>query len=290
MYAIFKRELKSYFLTPSAYIFMGTFLLLSGVLFTLQIIFPMSKQYAEFLGSLIVIFVLVVPLLTMKVFSEERRNKTDQMLLTAPVTALAITAGKYFAPVVIFLFTLIVTFLYPLFLSFHGDLETAKIIGTYIGFFLLGCSFISVGVLVSASTESMASAAIISFCAIAFTWFADFLIPIAPASSLAGALFILAVLLIVIYRIYKNSGNWLYSVIALGIIIAVVAILYFVKGEIFASLITKTIGWLSLTSRFSAFPLGIIRLVDVIYYVSFITFILYLTSGQIEKRRWSKEA
>ena len=290
MLAIFKRELKSYFLTPSAYIFMGTFLLLSGLVFTTQNIFAMNKQYAEFLGALNIIFILVVPLLTMKSFAEEKKSRTDQMLLTAPVTSLEIVLGKYLAPLAVFLIAMIITFLYPLLLSFHGNLETAKIIGTYIGFFLLGASFISIGILVSASTENMASAAIISFCAIVITWFADFLIPIAPISSMAGALFVLIIISLILYRVYKNSGNYVYTIIAFILTIAVLTSLYFLKEDLFVSLISKTIGWFSLTSRFTYFPMGIIRLTDVVYYISFSAFILYLTSQQIEKRRWSKEA
>ena len=290
MWAIFKRELKSYYQTPSAYIFMGTFLLLSGVLFTTQNVFAMNKQYAEFLGSLILIFVLVVPLLTMKVFSEEKKSRTDQLLLTAPVTPLEIVIGKFLAPLTVFFFTLAITFLYPLLLSFHGNLEVAKIIGTYIGFFLLGASFITLGILVSASTESMASAAIISFCAIILTWFADFLVPIVPTSPLTGALFAIILIFIILYRVYKNSGNLVYTLIAFAVSSAIVAIIYFARAELYFSLIAKTISWISLTTRFSYFPLGIIRLADVVYYISFSALILFVTSQQIEKRRWSKEA
>jgi len=290
MLAILKRELKSYYLTPSAYIFMGTFLLLSGVLFTTQNIFALNSQYAEFLGSLIIIFILVVPLITMKSFSEEKKSRTDQLLLTAPVTSLEIVLGKFLAPLLVFLFTLFITFIYPLLLSFHGDLETAKIVGTYIGFFLLGASFISIGIYISASTENMASAAIISFCAIIFTWFLDFLIPVVPTTSLSGAIFILIICFILLYRVYKNSGNLVFSLLAFSLCGALTVLLYFVRNDIFRSLIPGIVGWLSLISRFSYFPLGIIRLTDVVYYITFSAFILYLTSQQIEKRRWSKEA
>ncbi|MDA3808743.1 MAG: hypothetical protein PF518_00295, partial [Spirochaetaceae bacterium] len=182
------------------------------------------------------------------------------------------------------------TFLYPLLLSFHGNLEGAKIFGTYIGFFLLGASFISIGILVSASTENMASAAIITFCAIVLTWLLDFLIPIVPTSPISGVVFIGIIIFILLYRVFKNSGNLLLTGITFLISIVILTILYLTKSDLFLSVMAKSIGWLSLTSRFSFFPLGIIRLTDVVYYISFIALILYMTSQQIEKRRWSKEA
>lgn len=289
MFAIFKRELKSYFLTPSAYIFMCTFLFISGLLFTSQIVFSMSSQYSEFLGTIIFIFILVVPLLTMKVFSEEKKNKTDQLLFTYPVSSIEIVLGKFLAPLTVFLITIIITFLYPILLSFHGDLEIAQIVGTYIGFILLGATLISIGVFISALTENMASAAIISFCTISFIWIIDLLIPIVPSSPLSSLIFIYIIIFIMVYKIYKDTGSLKASIISLISVVTLITALYLIKNNMFFSLISKIFNWLSLTTRFTYFPMGIIRLTDVVFYISSIIFLLYLTNRQIEKRHWAKE-
>lgn len=287
MLAVFKKELLTYFTTSVGYIFMGVFLLISGVLFTMGNVFGMDSDYATFLGGLIMIFLLVVPLLTMKIYSEEKRQKTDQLLMTAPQSTVGIVVGKFLAAATLFFMTLLITGLYPLFLSFHTKMDTAQIMGTYIGFFLLGISFISIGVYISSLTDSQAGAAILTFSVLIITWIVDFIGGFMPVSPLAGVVFALIITALTAGWMYNATKN--IPAAALAVIAGVIFIgaLYFINQDLFINLIARSLSWFSLTRRFADFPMGILKLNAVIYYLSFSGFFLFLTSQRIEKQRWS---
>ena len=122
MFAIFKREIKAYFLTPIGYLYMGLFLLLTGIFFTFNNILSQNSQYVGFLGSMLFIYLFAVPLLTMRLFSEEKRQKTDQLLLTSPVSITGIVCGKYLAALAVYCGTLLVTVAYTVVIAVYGDL------------------------------------------------------------------------------------------------------------------------------------------------------------------------
>ncbi len=288
MLAVLKKEFKTYFITPVGYIFMGLFLLIAGITFTTGNVFSMSEDYANgTLSGLIIVFVLAIPLLTMRIYTEEQRQKTEQLLLTAPVPTWQVVLGKFFAACLLFGLTLVVTVIFPVILSFHGRMEWAVIIGSYIGFFLLGCAFTSIGVFVSSLTESQASAAIITLFLVLITWMIDFIAGYMPQSNLSGIIFAAAIAVILGLLVYNSSRNLTVSglVILGGLLIAGAILL--IRREVFTSLITKSLNWFSLTSRFYNFPRGILKLSDIVYYLSFCGFFVYLTSRKIEKKRWS---
>ncbi len=287
MPALFKKEFLSFFISPLGYIFMAVFLLISGLFFTVGNLFAMNGDYSSFLGGLILIFLLVVPLLTMRIFSEEKRQKTDQLLLTAPCPVSHIVAGKFLAALALFALTLLLTGIYPLLLSFHTRLEGARILGTYTGFFLLGSSFISLGIFASSLTESQAGAAILTFCLLILTWVMDFLGGFLPVSVTSGVIFALILVFLAVLWIYKSSRNLPAAGLSLLLGLLVVGGFYFMNKEIFINLGGKTFSWFSLTRRFSYFPMGILKLGSVVYYLSFSGFFLFLTSQNIEKQRWS---
>ena len=287
MIAVYKKELKSYFFTPGAYIFMGAFLFIAGLLFSLQNIFTGSSDYASFLSSLIFIFLLVVPILTMRLFTEEKRQKTDVLLLSSPVSISGIVLGKYLAAVTVFLLTLIITILYPTFLGFHGRMDWAQIWGTYIGFFFLGSAFIAIGTFLSEVAESQTSAAILTFCGLLASWVIDYIRSFVPMSSMAGAIFILILAGVAIAVFQSKAQDWRISALAAIVAVVVVLILFIITPDVLYGLISKFIAWFSLTSRFQRFSMGILKLDAVVYYMSFSAFFLYVTGNRIENRRWS---
>ncbi len=287
MKAIFLKELRSYFTTAIGYVFMGVFLLIAGILLTTNILFTMNSNYSAYLGSLIFIFLLVTPLLTMRILSEEKRQKTDQLLLTAPINAGSIVLGKYLAALTLFLITLGITLLFPLILSFHGRLDGAQIAGTYAGFFLLGASFISIGVFVSSLSDSQASAAILTFCLLIITWIIDFLGSFMPQSILSGVVFGVIVTVGITAWMYNATKNVPSAGLAFLTGALIIGILYLINKEVFANLIGRTFNWFSLTKRFTDFSLGILKLESLVYYISFCGFFLFLTTQKLEKQRWS---
>ncbi|NLB81814.1 MAG: ABC transporter permease [Clostridiaceae bacterium] len=168
MKAIINRELNAYFTSPVGYIFLGVYLLFSGLFFTAINLFNTITEMSYFFSNLTIILTFIVPLLTMRLFAEERRNKTDQLLLTAPITVTKVVLGKYFSAVALFGFALGITLLYPLILLLYGNPLFFPILAHYLGFFFLGCSLIAIGVFVSSTTESQITAAIITFVILLF--------------------------------------------------------------------------------------------------------------------------
>ncbi len=175
MWAIFKREVKSFFLTPIGYVYMGIFLFLSGLFFAFLLLNPsQTANYTEVLGTMSFTLLFVTPILTMRLMSEEKKSGTDQLLLTSPVSLSGIVVGKYLAALFVFVCTLIITLAYPLILSRFATIDLSVIVLGYTGYFLLGAAFIAIGLFISSITENQTVAAIISFCALLFLWVLEF--------------------------------------------------------------------------------------------------------------------
>ena len=163
MLAIWKREVQNYFLTSIGYVFMGIFLLVGGFMFALSNIYSASSTLSGMLGNLNYLFMLIVPILTMKLLSEEKRNKSDQLLLTSPRSIWDIVLGKFFAACSVIVISTAVTLFYVIILAVYSNTTYPALIATnYLGFLLLGFCYVAIGVLMSALTENQVSAAVLT--------------------------------------------------------------------------------------------------------------------------------
>ena len=289
MIAVFVRELRSYFENITGFVFMGFFLLLSGIFFVFNNLITQSPNYNGLLGTITFIFLIVVPILTMRLLSDEARQKTDQLLLTSPLSLTGMVLGKYLSAVAVFLLTVIVTFVYPIMLSMAGSIVVSEIIGGYIGFFLLGTAFIAVGLFVSSLTDNQVIAAVVTFAALLIMWIIDALQQGLPADALSGAAFGAILVVGVAVFLYFNLRNWVVSVATALVGGGVIALFYFVigaKAANFDGFIVKVLKWFSLLERYQDFSLGILGLSPVVYYLSFSAVFVFLTVRVIEKRRW----
>ncbi len=289
MIAVFLRELKSYFENITGFIFMGFFLLLSGIFFVFNNLIPQSSNYNGLLGTITFIFLIVVPILTMRLLSEDARQKTDQLLLTSPLSLTGMVLGTYLAALAVFLLTLVVTFLYPILISSVGDLVVSEVIGGYIGFFLLGSAFIAVGLFVSSLTDNQVIAAVVTFAALLIMWILDALQQGLPSDSLSGATFAGLLILAVAVFLYFTVRSWIVSLATVVVGGGVIALFWFVvggKAQNFDGFIVKVLKWFSLLTRYQDFSLGILGLSSVVYYLSFSAVFVFLTVRVIEKRRW----
>lgn len=160
MLAIFKRELRSYFVGVLGYVFLVIYLTVAGLLFSYTTMFAMSSDVTNFFTLMLVFSAIVLPLLTMKSFSEERKTKTEQLVLTAPVSLPSMVFGKFFASYTVFGAATVLSSLYFLFLIPYTQLKFAILFGNLIALLLVGMVFISIGLFVSALTENQLSAAI----------------------------------------------------------------------------------------------------------------------------------
>ena len=145
MLAVFKRELQSYFYSAIGYVFMGCFLVIAGIFFAFGNVLSASSSVGTLFSNVSFIFILIVPILTMRLMSDERRSKSDQLLLTSPLSLWSIVCGKFLAACAVFFLTLVCTGLYVIILSTYGNVSAIEVFVNYLGFFLMGCCLIAVG-------------------------------------------------------------------------------------------------------------------------------------------------
>lgn len=160
MLAIFKRELRGYFTGVIGYVFLVLFLAVAGIIFSYTTLFSMTADSTSYFTAMLLFSAIILPILTMKSFSEERKTKTEQLLLTSPVSIPSMVMGKFLASYVMFAGALIFTSLYFLLLLPYAAIKWAVIVGNVIALLLVGMVFIAIGLFVSALTENQLSAAV----------------------------------------------------------------------------------------------------------------------------------
>ncbi len=163
MKAILRRELVAYFTSPIVYVYLAIFTFFSGLFFTVGCLSAKTTNMASVYDSMFVVFLVIIPILTMRLFSEEKKQRTDQGLLTAPVSITGIVMGKFLAATVVFCCGMLVFFVYALMLAAHSAVQWQLVFCYTIGMMLLGMAFISIGIFVSSLTESQIISAIGSF-------------------------------------------------------------------------------------------------------------------------------
>jgi ABC-2 type transport system permease protein len=159
MIAVWSRECLEYFKTMLGYVFIATFLFLSGIFFVVGNIMPLDSDFNTTLNSCIYVFMMTSPLLTMRLLSEERKTKRDQLLLTSSLSTVSIVLGKFLSALCVFAVACALTFVYPAILIIFGTPSLPLILNGYVGFFLIGASFTAVGIFASALTENQLAAA-----------------------------------------------------------------------------------------------------------------------------------
>ena len=288
MTAIYKRELRSYFHSMIGYVFIAFLVAFTGIYFmayNLNYGFPF---FSYVLSSITFILLIAIPILTMRSFAEDRKNKTDQMLLTYPVSLHEVVLGKYFAMISILAVPCVIYLIFPLLIKAQG---TAYIKGDYLAilvFYLLGCVYVSIGMFISSLTESQIIAAIGTFgvLLISYLWsgITNF-IASAAWVNLAGVIVILSLLVFLVWRMTKN---WL---LAAGL--EVVALLgsiipYIVKSSLYEGLLASVLGKMDLFSTFQSISSNnLLDVSGIILYLSMIFLFNFLTMQMIQKRRWS---
>ncbi len=175
MLSIWKRELQGYFFTPVGYVFMGVFLMLSSVIFFLTIMQSRSSDLLSFIGTMGYLWMLLCPVLTMRLLAEEKQKRTDQLLLTSPVSLPGIVLGKYLAAVTVMLSTVLLTGLFVLIVAIYGQVYPGELLVGYLGFVLQGCAFIALDLFISGCTSSQVTAVVAAFGANFLVWMLDLL-------------------------------------------------------------------------------------------------------------------
>lgn len=287
MKAIYKKELRSYLTSMIGYVFIVFLLLLIGMYVTAINIQQAYPEIGYALGNASFVFLIAVPVLTMRVLAEEQKNKTDQMLLTAPVRIEHIILGKYLALLTVFLIPVAVLCLYPLILAQHGTISFALSYTSLLGFFLLGASYIAIGVFISSVTESQVIAAVISFVVLFVSYMEEGIAGFFPESA-AGSLFSFMVLvLFVCIWIGSMIKNPVITGVFLIVLEAGLLVLYFVKSSLLEGKIQEFLSIFNLTGHLDNFIYGIFDLNGIVYYLSVIVLCVFFTVQSLQKRRWN---
>ncbi len=163
MGAVFRRELKSYFVTPIGYVFLAAFYAYAGLMFYVTGLSEGKTRMDMLFSSLVIVLVVLIPILTMRTMAEERRSKTDQCLLTSPVSIGGMIAGKFLAAFTVYLAAISITIIMALVSCFFAAPDWSVVLGNFAGLALLGASYIAIGVFCSACTESQSVSAVLSF-------------------------------------------------------------------------------------------------------------------------------
>ena len=287
MGAIFRHELRNYFHSLTAYVF-GAFLLavvgLGSVLYNLQ---AAVSNFEFVLSFASIIFVVIVPILTMRTLAEERRQRTDQLLYSLPITTTQVVLGKYLALLVVYLIPLAVISLYPLLFSQFGDVYLPTSYGSLFAFFLMGAALLAVGMFLSSLTDNQGFAAGIGVAAILLNYYSVSLAEYTSSTAMGSliALYVIALLLGVVIRGLTRNENLAYGVAFA--LIAALSVAYFVNSSAFEGLLPDIMTKLSLFRQFNSFVNGAFDLTAIVYYVSVMGFFLFLSVQSMEKRRYN---
>ena len=278
MTAVLKHELRIYFRSLTAYVF-GAFLLafvgLGAMLYNIQAAVSNFELVLNF-GSLI--FVVIVPILTMRVLAEERKQRTDQLLYSLPITTTQVIVGKYLALLIVYAIPMVIISFYPLIFAQFGDV---------FAFYLLGAALIAVGVFISSLTDNQGFAAGIGIAAILLNYYSVNLSEYVSSTAFgsAAALIVLAVILGVVIR--HVSGNEVFGYAVSIVLILGIGIACFTNSSLFEGLLPAIMKQLSLFSRFTTFVNGIFDMTAVFYFLTVIVFFLFLAVESMEKRRYN---
>lgn len=277
MSAIYKKELKSYFTNMIGFVFIAFFLAIIGIY---TVVYNFLNGYSNFeyvLNSILFLFVILVPIITMRVMAEEKKQKTDQLLFTSPVSIEKIVIGKYLAVLTLFLITMGITLTYPLILRQFGTVNMALAYGGILGFTLLGAAYIAVGVFISSLTESQVIAAVISFLTMLLMNLMAGIGSLLPTSGISNFLIISILVLVVVLISYFTLHNVIIPIVAAIIGEGILTGIYFWKSDLFEGLAANILNWFSVTERYNNFSLGILDGSALFYYLSVIGIFLFLT-------------
>ena len=288
MRAIYERELKSYFYSMTSYVFIAFLTMFMGIYF---MVYNMINGYPYFsytLNSTLMILMIAVPILTMRSMADERRSRTDQMLLTSPVSLWGIIMGKYLSMITIFAVPMAIACLCPLIIKANGTAYLAEDYASILAFFLLGCVYIAIGLFISSLTESqlIAAAGTFGILLLLILWpgLLSFM-PTTALGSLAGLLILWSLVCFVMYRLTSHVPLAL-GLEALGVM--GLAGTYLVKQSLLEHALTDILGKIVLTDVFNNIAgTHILDIGGLVYYVSAAAILLFLTVQSTQKRRWS---
>lgn len=289
MIAVFKKEFKSFFYSTIGYVYIGTFLLLTTIVFLFYVLFTQypTSNFGNVLSYLSTFLIFIMPILTMRSYSEEKKNRTDQLLYTMPVKIFSIVMGKFLASICLFMISLLITGIYVFILSLFGDIAVMQLLSTYVGFFLLGACYIALGQFISSLTENQVVAAIITIISLFLLLAIDSMAKALSGSVFSGIMFMAFLIILVCGILYYFTKNRIVSFIVFVIGVVFFFIIFFFFNSSLEGILGQAGSFISLIGRYDTFSSGIFDIGSIVYYISFIAVFMYFTIMKIQNERLS---
>ena len=287
MIAIYKKELRSYFTSMIGFVFVALFLAVVGIYFTS---YNLYRGYANFdyvLQSVGLLFIILIPTVTMRTIAEETKSKTDQLLYTSPLTIEKIVLGKYLAAYTLFLIVVAVICFYPLILGRYGVVDYPLAYANIFGFALMGAAYVAIGMFISSTTENQVIAAVLSFLVFLLTFLMSYIVQFVPNGSVSAWIIFSVVNILIGVVLYTSLKNINVALIFIGAVEVALTAVYLIKPSLYDGAVVRFLNWFSLFERYKDFGLGIIDFGSVIYYLSLVFLFWFLTVQTIKKRRWN---
>ncbi len=288
MTAIYKRELNSYFNSMTGYVFIAFFTAFMGIYFMAYNLYSGYPYFSYALNSTMTILLIAVPVLTMKSFAEDKKTKTDQLLLTAPVSVTQIVLGKYFAMVTVFLIPVLISCLCPLIIKANGEAYLLTDYASILAFFLLGCIFIAIGMFISALTESQVIAAVGTFGILFVLCLWSDLISFLPSSEMGTVIGLLIFVTVFALIVWGVTRNWFVAAILEAAGIVSCFLVYIFDSSVFQNGLSAILSKIDIRNAFDNFAYNnIFDVTGLIFYLSMSFIFIFLTVQVLLKRRWS---
>lgn len=287
MIAVWKHELSNHFHSLTAYIFSAFLLAFVGLGAMLYNIQSAVANFEYVLSFVCLGFTVIIPILTMKVIAEERKQKTDQLLYSLPLTTSQIIIGKYLALLAVYLVPLAIISFYPLIFAQFGDVYLLTSYGSMFAFFMMGAALIAIGTFISSLTDNLGFAAGIAVPVILLNYYSVTLAEYVSSTAFGSVIVLIAaaVILGVVIRHLTGNENLAFGIGA--VLSTAIIALYFIDSTIFEGLLPDIMTKLSLFERFYKFVNGVFDLTGIVYYVTVIVFLLFLSVQSLEKRRYN---
>ena len=287
MLAVLKHELRSSFNSLTIYLFCAALLCFVGVGAMIYNIQSSVANFEYVLKFVSIGLVVIIPVLTMRCFAEERKQKTDQLLYSLPLNTWQIVGGKYLSLVIMFLLPIAIICVYPYVFSKFGEVYLPGAYGAIFAFFVMGAALIAIGMFISSLTDNQGFAAGISIVLFLFNYYSVSLAEQVSTTSLSSAV-VLCVIALLIALVVKNltKNNLLALTVGVGLL-AIILGTYFIIPDSFESLLPNIMSKLSLFDRFTSFVNGVFDMTAIVFYGSVIALGLFLTVQSLEKRRYN---
>lgn len=287
MLAVFRRDLRSYLVTMTGWVFVAFVLLFMGIY---SMLYNLNGGYGNFeyvLSELTIVYLVGVPVLTMRSFAEERHAHTDQLLYALPLTSAQIVMGKYLAMLVVLAAPAVAALAYPLVLSLFGEVYLPTAYLCVVAFFLLGAALAAIGMLASSLCESQVTAAVTCFAILLVNYFLPTLSGYLPTNAVSTLLMATAAVAILVAVLTILTKNGIFSIAVGAVCELALIVVWVVNSEALEGLVPNLLDAISLFDRFSNFMNGIIDLGSICCYVAVIVVFCVLATHVFESRRWS---